>query len=329
MTNTNAIIIEGVSKTFKAKPKPIRAVDDVSLSIRQGEIFGLLGPNGAGKTTLISILCGLLEKDQGTVQILGYDIDTQLRAIKREINLVQGFSGIGLKLTVREFLRYSCMLYNLNDVDTRIAVVIKRCGLEGREDHIALDLSSGFKQRLIIARSLLNKPKLLILDEPTVGLDVEIAIRVRELIKELRTDGVTILLTTHNMYEVEELCDRIALINYGRIIAIGTVAQIKKLVPARASVEIVADNPVAVVKALRQHGYSKALRIEEATIYLDLPSRTHMRPLLAHLAKTGLDMSSVRLAEPTLEEAFIKITRHSPSTKKSDKNRTPRRSHVA
>ncbi len=214
----DSIIISNVSKSFKK----IRALNNVSLSIKKGELFGLLGPNGAGKTTLLSILTGLTTADSGKAEILGMDVEKDLYKILQEINMVRGFSGVPDKMTARELLSYYAMLYELKNRRKKVEETMKLAGIKERKDGIVANFSSGFRQRFFIAKAMLNDPEVLLLDEPTVGLDVRMAMDVRELIKKLNKKGVTIILTTHYMKEAEELCGRIAVIHKGRIITIAT-----------------------------------------------------------------------------------------------------------
>ncbi len=225
----NAVTITGATKEFKQKDKKILALNDVSFEIKEGEIFGLLGPNGAGKTTLISSICGLLELDSGKILVFGKDALTEREKIISEINLITGFAGLLHGLTVEDLLKYYAYLYSVKDKQKAIEKALKEGGLEEKRNQLAVTLSSGYKQRFYIAKALLSSPKLLLMDEPTVGLDVAMAIKIRARIKELKKQGLTILLTTHYMLEAEELCDRIALINDGKIVAIGTVQELKKL----------------------------------------------------------------------------------------------------
>jgi ABC-2 type transport system ATP-binding protein len=306
---TTAIDIQNVSKTFRSKTKVVRALSGVSFSIGKGEIFGLLGPNGAGKTTIISILCGLLDADDGSANILGMDVSKDSLEIKRKINFVPGFTNIGLNLTVTEFLKYYCLLYNLDDAKQRIKRVMKLVEIEDRSEDLTLDLSSGYKQRLLFAKALLNDPAILFLDEPTVGLDLEISITIRNLIKKLRDQGKTILLTTHNMYEAEELCDRIALISKGKIILSGTVAQIKKNIVAENQTEIQATRPEILMKSLAKLSFVKRCDIRNGMITVSLKERASERLLLKFLSESSEEIYSVARAEPTLEEAFLKIMR--------------------
>ncbi len=224
----DALTVTDAVKQFRESGGTIKALDNVSLAIKEGEIVGLLGPNGAGKTTIISAICGLLELDSGTVTVFGKDALTQKEEVSSEINLVTGFAGLLQGLSVEKLLKYYAMLYNVGDKKNAIEKVLAQTGLSEKRKQVAVSLSSGYKQRFYIAKALLSSPKLLLMDEPTVGLDVKSAIQIRALVKQLQKNGTTILLTTHYMQEAEQLCDRIALINHGKIVALGTVAQLRK-----------------------------------------------------------------------------------------------------
>ncbi len=282
------------------------ALDSVSLSIEKGEIFGLLGPNGAGKTTLINIMCGLVEKDSGSVSILGMDIG-QMHRIRERINIVLGFTSIGMDMSIRELLKYYCLLYDLDNSKMRINYAAKAAGVDDRMDYLVRDLSSGFKQRVLLAKALLNDPEVLFLDEPTVGLDVEAAMKMRSLMCDLRKKGNTIILTTHNMHEVEELCDRIALISNGRIIAQGSVPEIKGLLKVDLVVEIDTSDNADLCTRLKRIKY-QAL-VVEGVVHVKLEKELDIQRLLATLSGYPLEVYSFRLLEPTLEEAFMKLVK--------------------
>ena len=224
-----ALVVTNAVKEFKDKNTRTLALDKVSLTIKQGEIVGLLGPNGAGKTTLISAICGLVELESGTITVFGKDSLKDKETVSADINLVTGFSGLLQGLSVEKLLKYYALLYNTKDKDKMIDKVLNETGLQEKRRQIAQTLSSGFKQRFYIAKALLSNPKMLLMDEPTVGLDVKSAMQIRALVKKLKKDGKTILLTTHYMLEAEELCDRIALINGGKIVALGTSKELKKI----------------------------------------------------------------------------------------------------
>lgn len=307
--NMEAIKISSLTKKFGKQANQVIALDNVALTIKKGEIFGLLGPNGAGKTTLISILAGLLHKDSGEVKIIGKDIDIDMYEIKQRINLVLGFTGIGMSLSVKEFLKYYCFLYEVKNADEKIKNAVDAVGLNDRENNLTLHLSSGYKQRLMIAKALLNDPEVLFLDEPTVGLDVEIAIKIRAMIKGLKKKGTTILLTTHNMYEVEELCDRVALISNGGIIAVGTVEQIKRMIKVEKIIEVEVDDLTKFAKEMKREKYVVSSRVFEDVVHVRVESYANVKKVLNHLSMSDHHIYSVRLVEPTLEEAFLKINK--------------------
>ena len=225
----DALTVTNAVKEFKDKNTKTRALDNVSLTIKQGEIVGLLGPNGAGKTTLISSICGLLELDSGTITVFGKDSLKEKEGVSADINLITGFAGLLQGLSVEKLLTYYALLYNVKGMEKVIDRVLTQTGLQEKRKQVAQTLSSGYKQRFYIAKALLSNPKMLLMDEPTVGLDVKSAMQIRALVKNLKKDGKTILLTTHYMLEAEELCDRIALINGGKIVALGTSKELKKI----------------------------------------------------------------------------------------------------
>ncbi|MBI2597971.1 MAG: ABC transporter ATP-binding protein [Candidatus Diapherotrites archaeon] len=224
-----ALQSENVCKSFAHGKKIIAALENVSLEIREGEIVGLLGPNGAGKTTFISAICGLLELDSGSIAVFGKDVSRERSQVINEINLVTGFAGLLNGLSVEDLLRYYAMLYSIPDKKQRIEDALIQTGLSEKRGQIANTLSSGYRQRFYISKALLTHPRLLLMDEPTVGLDVESARQIRVLVQKQKKQGTTILLTTHYMHEAEQLCDRIAIINSGRIEAFGTVRELKKM----------------------------------------------------------------------------------------------------
>ncbi|BDU76875.1 ABC transporter ATP-binding protein [Mesoterricola sediminis] len=221
----DAVLVKQVTKAFGPGRQALAGVD---LAIREGEIHGLLGPNGAGKTTLIAIMVGLTEADAGSVEIFGLDVRRELPRVQRMVNLVRGFSGVLEKVTARELLIYYALLYGAPL--GRVEEVLRRTGLWARRDEEVASFSSGWRQRFFLAKGLINRPRVLFLDEPTVGLDLDAALAVRDLIRDIAREGCTILLTTHYMREAEDLCAGIDLIAGGRIVAGGSPQALKDLV---------------------------------------------------------------------------------------------------
>lgn len=302
----NALTIQNVSKSFPKVKKPV--IDNVSFQIKRGEIYGLLGPNGAGKTTLISMIAGLLAKDTGNISVFEYNIDKESQKIKQMLNVVPGFSHVNSSMSVDEFLAVYAYIYNVKNWKKEREAVLKRVELKDKRNTQLNELSSGYKQRTLLAKALLTRPKLLLMDEPTVGLDIEIAIKIRALIKELRKEGYTILLTTHNMLEVEELCDRIGLINNGKLIAEGTVKEIKKLVVERNGIEIECEDPSAIKKLFEKERYVIEVKMLTTGCVIYIREYKHIKEIMKILAERKEKVFSISIMEPTLEETFIKLT---------------------
>ncbi len=304
----HAVDISGLGKTFGRGADRVVALDNVNLRIERGQIFGLLGPNGAGKTTLISILAGATSHDTGAATILGHDLAKEVRAVQAEINVVRGFSGVLERVTALQLMRYYAFLYGVPRPGERIERVLRRLDLwDRREQHVS-SFSSGWRQRFFLAKALVNDPKLLLLDEPTVGLDVDAAISVRRLIREFKEEGRTVLLTTHYMQEADELCDSIALISQGRIVAQGTSAQLKALVRKEESVEVRGAVTESTAKALRALEGVLGVSAHNAGARILVTGKDAMPGILGALAKAGARVELVRLEEPTLEDVFLKLT---------------------
>ena len=219
----NIITIDNVCKNYKSK----KALDNVSLSIKQAELFGLLGVNGAGKTTLIKILCGLTRKTSGTITINNFNLDKEIDQIKEIIDISPQETSVANNLTVKENLEFFANIYNNNDVKT-INEIIDIFNLNEVLNQRAKTLSGGYKRRLSIAIALISKPKILFLDEPTLGLDVFARRELWNIIKKLQKN-ITIILTSHYLEEIENLCDRVAILSNGKLLKTGTIEEIKQI----------------------------------------------------------------------------------------------------
>jgi ABC-2 type transport system ATP-binding protein len=242
-----AIDVRGVTRTFESRKGFLfremtrtEALRGVDLQIEQGSIFGLLGPNGAGKTTLTKILSTLLLPTSGSAKVLGHDVVREVEWLRPRIGLVLGGErGLYNRISGRENLRYFADLYGvpLHERDSRISEVLERVDLTAAADRRVEEYSRGMKQKLHIARGILHRPQVLFLDEPTIGLDPKSARETRKLVRSLVADGVTIFLTTHYMFEAEELCPQIAILSKGRIVARDTIAGLQSLVGGDRTLE--------------------------------------------------------------------------------------------
>ncbi len=221
-----AITVEGLSKWFGRFP----AVRNLSFTCARGEVLGLLGPNGAGKTTTLRILATVLRPTSGVARVLGYDVVRQAREVRRSIGVLTEHSGLYGRLTPRELLWYFGRLYGLPEevLAKRVAFLLETLDLGEVADKPAEGLSRGTRQKVALARALVHNPPVLLLDEPTFGLDVFAARQVREFIRQFREEGRAILLSTHLMEEAERLCDRVAILNHGRLIALGTLEELRR-----------------------------------------------------------------------------------------------------
>jgi ABC-2 type transport system ATP-binding protein len=219
---TSAISIKGVSKQYGV----LQALDDVSLSIHEGEFFGLLGPNGAGKTTLISILAGLCKPDHGSASIMGVDVQSTHREARRMLGVVPQELVFDPFFTVRETLRFQSGYFGIRNNDAWIDEIMANLDLTGKADSNMRSLSGGMKRRVLVAQALVHRPPVIVLDEPTAGVDVELRQSLWQFISRLNHDGHTIVLTTHYLEEAEALCQRIAMLKQGKVVALDTTANL-------------------------------------------------------------------------------------------------------
>lgn len=295
------------------------AVSDVSFSVASGEIFGLLGPNGAGKTTTIRMLCTLLEPTGGRATVNGFDTVRDPLMVRRSLGTVlTGERSVYWKLTGRENLEYFAAMYGLprKEQKQRAAAVLKRLDLENKADQLVETYSSGMKQRLALGKALLADQPILLLDEPTIGLDPAAARSIRSLIRELREDGRTILLTTHYMEEADQLCDRVAIIDQGNIIACDSPRHLKDSIGEDRSLLLEVsdwtDEAGRRVKEVQGVTGVIARHLEEREIWqvsmlLNNGSAT-LADIIALLAHESVRIHKVQVVEPTLEDVFLKLT---------------------
>ncbi len=288
---TLAVEIEGLAKVYGL----LTAVDHISFDVRAGEVFALLGPNGAGKTTTIRMLTGLTRPTSGQARVLGLDLSRDLPHIKKQVGVVPERSNLYDELTTRDNLLFIAALYGVprREREARADELLRRFRLEEKRDAPFARLSRGMKRALTVAAALIHRPRLIFLDEPTVGLDVVSARGLRALIERLREEGVTIFLTTHYMEEAERLADRVALLVQGAVVALDTVENLKARVQRGATVEAHLAGAAMGEERLRFHGESV-----EAALHI----------ALAHTKAEGKRMVALNTLQPTLEDAFIQLT---------------------
>lgn len=297
--------VESLVKNFKK----IRAVNGVEFKVEKGEIFGFLGPNGAGKTTTIRMLTGIIKPDSGKAVILGYDIQKEPLKAKEHLGVVPETSNAYVDLSSRQNISLIADLYGVpkNEAENRADELLKEFGLYDRRDDKVKGFSKGMKQRLILAMALINDPQLLFLDEPTSGLDVQSSILIRQMLLKLHEKGKTILLTTHNLEEANKLCERIAIINKGKIAAIDTPENLKKMIKKLNTIEVTFDGPVNIQEL------SQLLEIQDISkkgekYSLNTDNINNLILALTEYTKSkNIKINSLNTLDPSLEEVFIEL----------------------
>lgn len=282
------------------------AVDRVSFSVGPGEIFGFLGSNGAGKTTTIRMLCGLLPPTSGSATVLGFDIGTQALTLRRHLGYMSQKFSLYTDLTVAENLEFWGSAYGLSGVELRDAVQqgLRQSQLLQRKDVLVRELPLGFRQRLALAASLLHRPRLVFLDEPTSGVDPEARRDFWEIIDALAGQGVTVFVTTHAMDEAER-CHRVALMHAGRLLALDTVPNLKALIPSRSLVAVEASEPGTALKLLQALPQVEDAALFGTTLHLLLHNPEELPKVLAELQHHAIEVVAAKAVEPSLEDVFL------------------------
>lgn len=303
----------------KTQKKEFKAVDGVTFDIYKGEIFGLLGPNGAGKTTIIKMITGLLSPTSGSVKVMGKDVDKNpMDALSNIGTVLAGDRSIYWKLTARENLEYFGALYGLNkkEAKTRAAEVLKRLELEEKADELVEKFSTGMKQKVALGKALIPNAPVVLLDEPTLGLDPQSALNLREIILDIKKEGRTVLLTTHYMEEADFLSDRIAIIDGGKIIALDTPENLKRGLNEIKSIKIELTN----ISDKLKDDISSLENIKSVILNYDEESRSYsltihhnngatiVQRILDCISSNNCKVLNVNVIEPSLEDVFINLT---------------------
>ena len=299
---------DGLRKRFGDRA----AVDGVGFTIDAGECYGLLGPNGAGKTTTISMICGLLDRDDGEVEVMGRPVTTKATEVRAEIGFVPQEIALYPDLSAEENLRLFGRLYGIgkSDLPTRIGAVLELVGLADRAGDRIETYSGGMKRRANLAAGLLHEPRLLVLDEPTVGVDPQSRNSLLETVAALRQQGRAVLYTTHYMEEAERLCDRVGIIDEGRIVAEGTRRQLVEHIGGQDRLQVTA---IGDLSALAEHCRAipdvTDVTVTDGVVHLLAPGgRRLLKGVIDAAERVGADVSSVELVEPDLESVFLHLT---------------------
>jgi ABC-2 type transport system ATP-binding protein len=295
-----AISVSNLRKSYGG----LEAVRGISFDVAEGEVFGLLGPNGAGKTTTIEVLEGLRPRTSGEVKVLGFDPGVQVRPLKDRIGVCLQHTNLPEKITVSEALSLFAALYSRSIDQKRL---LERLQLTDKSASFYSKLSGGQKQRIALALALVSDPKLLFLDEPTTGLDPQVRLEIHNLIEELKRDRRTIVLTTHYIEEAERLCDRVAIIDEGRIVAMGTPREIQARTLGQSRIEIRCSQPLPdgappLVEPMQFSADRRTLHVSSPR-----PARAIVE-IVKWIDRQGIELDDIHLKRPTLEDVFIELT---------------------
>ncbi len=301
------VSISNLSKTYASG---FQALKNVSLEIQRGEIFALLGPNGAGKTTLISIICGIVNASEGSVQVDGYDIVRQYRETRSRIGLVPQELTTDAFESVWGTISFSRGLFGLPKNPAHLEKVLKDLTLWEKRDNKIMTLSGGMKRRVLIAKALAHEPRILFLDEPTAGVDVELRHEMWNLVRALREDGVTIILTTHYIGEAEEMADRVGVIHDGELILVEDKAHLMRKLGRKALTLQLQQRIEDIPDALADYGLELAADGHELVYHYDTTGEaTGITRLLSDLKRSGIRFRDLRTKESSLEEIFVNLVR--------------------
>lgn len=304
----NAIEITGLNKTYKGTGKsgPKKALDNVDLTIPKGSIFGLLGPNGAGKSTIINIMAGLVVKSEGKVRIWGYDIDENPRNARVSIGVVPQEVNMDPFFSPRQSLELMAGLYGVPKSERITDELLNMVGLQDKADSYARSLSGGMKRRLMVAKAFAHSPPILVLDEPTAGVDIELRRMLWKNVRSLNDKGVTILLTTHYLEEAEELCDRIAIINHGKVIASEEKETLLNRIDNK-EIGFRLDREIEDIPEI-PGGYDVQKEGNRTLLVRYSPGEVSVGAMIEAIQKAGYGISDISTQDSDLEDVFLQLT---------------------
>ena len=305
-----ALTVENLTKIYlnlKTK-KQNKALSNLSFDVRQGEIFGLLGPNGAGKTTFLSILAGTVTKTSGLVNVWGFDLDKNPRQVRASVGIVPQEVNLDAFFSPKKLLELQAGLYGVTKKDRITDLILKMVALEDQANAYSRNLSGGMKRRLLIAKAMVHQPPVLILDEPTAGVDVELRKNLWENVKKLNQEGVTIILTTHYLIEAQEMCDRIAIINKGDLVALDTTEKLLERIKTKKInlkiTDINLDKKLSFKDVDFKINSNKSVTITYEKNLIDFAEIAH------YLSKNDIKIEDISTDDGDLEDVFVQLTKH-------------------
>jgi ABC-2 type transport system ATP-binding protein len=306
----NALTVEDLTKVYldsKTK-KENKALSNLSFEVKQGEVFGLLGPNGAGKTTFLSILGGTVTKTSGRVNVWGFNLDQNPRQVKASIGIVPQEVNLDAFFSPHKLLELQAGLYGIKKKDRITDLILKMVALEDKANAYSRSLSGGMKRRLLIAKAMVHQPPILILDEPTAGVDVELRNNLWGNVKELNQEGVTIILTTHYLLEAQEMCDRIAIIDKGNLVALDTTQKLLERIKTKKINFIVKD--VNLNKSLSMSGVQFTINSKNLISLTYEKNSLDFGEIINYLNQNEIKIEDISTEDGDLEDVFVQLTKH-------------------
>ena len=309
--NKIALSVEKLTKIYsgsKKKPKNIKALSELNFKVHQGEIFGLLGPNGAGKTTFLNILAGTVMKSEGEVNVWGFDLDKNPRQVRASIGIVPQEINLDAFFSPRKLLELQAGLYGVTKKNQITDEILKMVSLYDKAESYSRNLSGGMKRRLLIAKAMVHQPPILILDEPTAGVDVELRKNLWENVKILNNAGVTIILTTHYLFEAQEMCNRIAIINKGNLVALDTTSNLLNRIKTKK-----------ITFILEKEIEAKNLNLEDINFYINSKNKITITyekntekfdKIISLFNKNNLKILDISTDDGDLEDVFVQLTKN-------------------
>ena len=308
--NKFALAVENLTKVYSSSKtkKHNKALNELSFEVRQGEVFGLLGPNGAGKTTFLSILGGTVIKTSGKVNVWGFDLDQNPRQVRASVGIVPQEVNLDAFFSPKKLLELQAGLYGISKENRITDLILKMVSLQDKADAYSRSLSGGMKRRLLIAKAMVHQPPILILDEPTAGVDVELRNNLWENVKALNKEGVTIILTTHYLIEAQEMCDRIAIINKGNLVALDTTEKLLERIKTK-KINFKVKN-IELNKNLMMKYINFKINSENSILVTYEKNSLNFGEIINYLNDNNIKIEDISTEDGDLEDVFVQLTKH-------------------
>ena len=308
--NKFALTVENLTKVYSSPKtkKHNKALNELSFEVRQGEVFGLLGPNGAGKTTFLSILGGTVIKTSGKVNVWGFDLDQNPRQVRASVGIVPQEVNLDAFFSPKKLLELQAGLYGISKENRITDLILKMVSLQDKANAYSRSLSGGMKRRLLIAKAMVHQPPILILDEPTAGVDVELRNNLWENVKALNKEGVTIILTTHYLIEAQEMCDRIAIINKGNLVALDTTKKLLERIKTK-KINFKVKN-IELNKNLMMKDINFKINSENSILVTYEKNSLDFGEIINYLNKNNIKIEDISTEDGDLEDVFVQLTKH-------------------